>query len=427
MEERHYPDVDETVVREKLPNGLEVHVLPKAGCSKTYAVFATRYGSVDNRFAVNGEEIRVPDGIAHFLEHKMFEEPDGDIFAKFAKQGASANAFTSFDRTVYLFTAAGQIPENLETLLDFVQRPYFTDENVEKEKGIIEQEINMYRDNPDWQVYFGLIGALYQRHPVRIDIAGTVESIRRIDKETLYRCYETFYHPSNMTLVVAGGADPEDVIRLVRENQAKKSFAPAPEISRLFDAEPPEVGSPRVERELPVSLPKCMIGFKETDLARDADGLMRREAATKLMFEALIGPSSELYQSLYDDQLISDSFGSEYNCTPEYAFSVIGGETRDPDALLARIREAIERAKAEGLDPARFERAKRKRIGALLRMLDRPESAANEYLRWNLRGGNLFRLPELYRDIGIGEAEERLRSHFDWKRMAVSIVRSRKA
>lgn len=426
MEARHYPDVDETVVSERLPNGLTVHVLPKAGCSKTCAVFGTRYGSVDNRFEVNGEVIRVPDGIAHFLEHKMFEEPEGDVFAKFAKQGASANAFTSFDRTVYLFSAAGQIPENLTTLLDFVQRPHFTDENVEKEKGIIEQEINMYRDNPDWQVYFGLIGALYRRHPVRIDIAGTAESIRQIDKETLYRCYETFYHPSNMTLVVAGGADPEDVIRLVRDNQAGKSFAPAPEVVRLFDEEPPEVGAPRVERELPVSLPKCMFGFKETDTVRDADALMRREAVTRLLFEALFGPGSELYQSLYDDQLISDSFGSEYNCTPEYAFSVIGGETRDPDALLERVREAVERAKADGLDPARFERAKRRRIGALLRMLDRQESAANEFLRWNMRGGDLFRLPDLYREIGIDEADARMRKHFDWDRMAVSIVRSRR-
>jgi predicted Zn-dependent peptidase len=427
VETRHYPDVDETVVTETLPNGLRVHVLPKAGCSKTYAVFGTRYGSIDNRFEVNGEEIRVPDGIAHFLEHKMFEEPDGDVFAKFAKLGASANAFTSFDRTVYLFSAAEHISENLTTLLDFVQHPWFTDENVEKEKGIIEQEINMYRDNPDWQVYFGLIAALYRRHPVRIDIAGTAESIRRIDKETLYRCHETFYHPSNMMLVVAGGADPEDVIRLVRDNQAKKSFKPAPAVGRLFEEEPPEVAAPRVERELAVSLPKCMIGFKETDLVRDAEALMRREAATRLVFEALFGPGSGLYQSLYDDQLISDSFGSEYNITPEYAFSVIGGETRDPDELVARIGEAIERAKEDGIDPARFERAKRRRIGALLRMLDRPESAANEYLRWRMRDGDLFRLPEVYREIDLAEAVGRLRDHFDRERMAVSIVRGRGA
>ena len=427
METRHYPDVDETVTIETLPNGLAVHVLPKAGCSKVYAVFGTRYGSIDSRFEVDGEEIRVPDGIAHFLEHKMFEEPDGDVFAKFAKLGASANAFTSFDRTVYLFSAAGNIRENLTTLLDFVQRPYFTDENVEKEKGIIEQEINMYRDNPDWQVYFGLIAALYRKHPVRIDIAGTAESIRMIDKETLYRCHETFYHPSNMMLVVAGGVDAEDVIRLVRDNQAKKSFDPAPAVVRLFEEEPPEVAAPRVERELSVSFPKCMIGFKETDLVRDADALMRREAATRLVFEALFGPGSDLYQSLYDDRLITDSFGSEYNITPEYAFSVIGGETRDPDELVARIGEAIERAKEKGLDPGRFERAKRRRIGALIRMLDRPEAAANEYLRWRMRGGDLFRLPDVYREIDLGEAVARLRDHFDRERMAVSIVRSRGA
>jgi len=230
-----------------------------------------------------------------------------------------------------------------------------------------------------------------------------------------------------MMLVVAGGADPGEVIRLVRDNQAGKSFAPAPAVERLYEQEPPEVGAPRVERELPVSLPKCMIGFKETDLVRDADGLMRREAATRLVFEALFGPSSELYQSLYDDQLITDSFGSEYNCTPEYAFSVIGGETRDPDELAARVRGAVERAMTGGLDPARFERAKRRRIGALLRMLDRPEATANEYLRWKLRGGDLFRLPELYRDIGVDEANERMRAHFDWNRMAVSIVRNRRA
>lgn len=427
MEAIHHPNVDETVVREKLPNGLEVFVIPKPGFSKTYAAFAARYGSVDNRFAVNGEEIRVPDGIAHFLEHKMFEEPEGDVFAAFANQGASANAFTSFDRTVYLFSAAGNIPDNLTTLLDFVQRPYFTDDNVNKEKGIIEQEINMYRDNPDWRVYFGLIAALYQRHPVRIDIAGTVESIRTIDKEILYRCYETFYHPSNMMLVVAGGVEPEQILRLVRDNQAAKSFGPAPDIKRLFDEEPPEVAAPRIEAELPVSLPKCMIGFKDTVMIRDTLGLMRREAVTRLMLEALLGPSSELYQSLYDDNLISDSFGSEYNSSPEYGFSVIGGETRNPDELLARLRAAIDRVKDSGIDPDRFERAKRRRIGTLLRMLNRPESAANEYVRWKLRGGDLFRLLELYEDIGAGEADERLREHMDWDKMAVSVVRSGKA
>lgn len=423
METLAYPGVQETLYREVMPNGLEVVVLPKQGFSKTYATFATKYGSIDNRFAVGDQEpISVPDGIAHFLEHKMFEEPTGDIFATFASQGASANAFTSFDRTVYLFSATEQIDANLRTLIDFVQNPYFTDENVEKEKGIIEQEINMYRDNADWRVYFGLIDALYHQHPIHIDIAGTVESIYKIDKETLYRCYETFYHPSNMFLFVVGGVEPEAVMKLVRENQAAKNFEPQGPISRFFDPEPETVKIPRKTTELPVSMPKCMIGFKESRGSSDPAQLLRTELATKLMLEALLGSSSPIYHALYDDNLISDSFGHEFNSSEDYAFSVVGGETRDPDELIRRLREAIEHAKANGLDQATFERTKRKKIGGYLRMLNSPEAIAGEFTRYRFRGADLFKLVPVYEDITLDEANARLRSHFDWNRMAVSIV-----
>jgi len=423
METIQYPGVKETLYREKMPNGLEVYVLPKEGFQKTYATFSTRYGSVDNHFALEGgQPVRVPDGIAHFLEHKMFEEPEGDIFATFATQGASANAFTSFDRTVYLFSATENIPANLITLLDFVQRPYFTDENVEKEKGIIEQEINMYKDNADWRVYFGLIAALYRVHPVHIDIAGTVESIRQIDKETLYRCYETFYHPSNMMLFVVGGVQAEQVMQLVRDNQAGKSFAEQGEIKRIFDSEPAEVKNARTTTRLPVSLPKLMFGFKEKELPSTVEQLLKREVTTKLMLEALIGSSSELYQSLYDDNLISDGFGSEYNASMQYAFSVLGGDTRDPDELLRRVRAAVDAMLETGLDAASFERTKRKRLGNYLRMLNSPESIANEFTRYRFRGGDLFGLKELYETVSLEEANARMREHFDWEQMAVSIV-----
>ncbi|CDN45117.1 hypothetical protein BN871_GL_00190 [Paenibacillus sp. P22] len=264
MQKLSYPGVEETLYHEQLPNGLQVYVLPKEGFQKTYATFSTRYGSVDNHFGIgDGPLARVPDGIAHFLEHKMFEEPTGDIFATFASQGASANAFTSFDRTVYLFSATEQIEANLTTLINFVQNPYFTDQNVDKEKGIIAQEINMYSDNPDWRVYYGLIEALYQVHPVHIDIAGTVESIYKIDKEMLYRCYETFYHPSNMLLFIVGGVDAEQVFELVRSNQAAKTYEPLGEIKRFFEPEPQGVNTPRKAIQLQVSLPKCLFGFKE--------------------------------------------------------------------------------------------------------------------------------------------------------------------
>lgn len=423
METLHYPHVQETLYREVLSNGLEVVVLPKEGFQKTYATFSTKYGSVDNRFSVGDQEpVKVPDGIAHFLEHKMFEEPEGDIFAVFAAQGASANAFTTFDRTVYLFSATEQINENLTTLINFVQNPYFTDANVDKEKGIIEQEINMYRDNADWRVYFGLIDALYHTHPVHIDIAGTVESIHQIDKETLYRCYETFYHPSNMMLFVVGGVDAEEVFKLVRDNQASKSFRPQGEIGRFFDQEPTSVKIPRKESKLQVSLPKCMMGFKEKAVGLKGDALMKREVTTKLMLEALLGPSSPLYQSLYESNLISDSFGHEYNSSTDYGFSVIGGDTPDPDALISSIQTAVTEALASGIAQTSFERAKRKKIGGYLRMLNSPESIAGEFTRYRFRDSDMFDVITFYEQCTLEEVNARLRDHFDFGQLAVSIV-----
>ncbi|MFC5472080.1 EF-P 5-aminopentanol modification-associated protein YfmH [Cohnella suwonensis] len=418
-----YPKLQETLWHEKLDNGLEVFVLPKPGFTKTYATFTTKYGSVDNHFVPpDGEPIRVPDGIAHFLEHKMFEEPDGDIFSKFASLGASANAYTSFDRTVYLFSATGEVAQNLDTLLHFVQNPYFTDENVEKEKGIIVQEIDMYRDNPDWRVYFGLIEAMYSKHPVHIDIAGTADSVRSITKEMLYDCYHTFYHPTNMTLFVVGGVDPQATLEQVKRDQAAKSFAKGGEIKRLFEAEPAAVKEPNKELKLPVSLPKCLFGYKEQP--PEGGDAVRRELATKLALEALLGSSSALYQQLYDDNLISDGFGHEYNTGPGYAFSMIGGETRDPDELVARVSDALRAAADNGIPAETFERTRRKKIGAYLRMMNSPESIASEFTRYRHRGGDLFTVVETYESLTLEETNARLKEHANPSFRSVSVVRS---
>lgn len=425
MQTLNYPNVQETLYREVLDNGLEVIVLPKEGFAKTYATFATKYGSVDNKFAVGSEEpIKVPDGIAHFLEHKMFEEPTGDIFAVFASQGASANAFTSFDRTVYLFSATEQIHANLETLINFVQNPYFTDANVDKEKGIIAQEINMYRDNADWRVYFGLIDAMYHNHPVHIDIAGTVESIYQIDKETLYRCYETFYHPSNMLLFVVGGVKAEEVFELVRSNQNGKTFKPQGEIRRYFDEEPSSVKVARKVTELPVSLPKCMIGLKEKKVGLTGEALLRQEVESKLMLDALIGPSSKLYQSLYEQELISDSFGHEFNSGTDYSFSVIGGDTPKPDELIDQIKQAVSAVLDSGIEASAFERSKRKKIGGYLRMLNSPEAIAGEFTRYRFRDSDMFDVLSFYEQCTLEQINARLREHFDFNQLAVSIVQS---
>lgn len=420
-----YPHVQETICYEQLPNGLKVYILPKEGFQKTYATFSTKYGSIDNHFRVEGQsEIRVPDGIAHFLEHKMFEEPEGDIFATFASQGASANAFTSFDRTVYLFSSAGQIQENVTTLLNFVQNPYFTDENVEKEKGIIGQEINMYQDNPDWRSYFGLIEAMYHKHPVHIDIAGTVQSISQISKETLYDCYHTFYHPSNMTLFVVGGVNPDEIMKLVKENQTGKSFEQQGEIHRYFDEEPPTVQQAKKITVLPVSLPKCLFGFKEIPDHADGNKLLRKELITKLVLDICFSPSSELYQKLYEEQLISDQFSHEYNCDRDYAFSIIGGDTRDPELLVGRVQEEMTRIVEQGVRSESFERSRRKKIGGFLRMLNSPEAMANEFIKYLFKGSDLFEILPTYESITLDEVNQRMREHFNWNQLAVSIVRS---
>lgn len=423
MESIHYDNLQETLYYEVMDNGLHVYVLPKPGFQKTYATFATKYGSVDNHFKVEGEsETQVPDGIAHFLEHKMFEEPEGDIFAKFASNGASANAFTSFDQTVYLFSATENIHENLETLIDFVQNPYFTDQNVEKEKGIIGQEINMYQDNPDWRVYFGLIEAMYKVHPVHIDIAGTVESIGTITKEDLYTCYNAFYHPSNMLLFVVGGVDPEETMNLVRSNQAGKSYDKQGSIERIFDPEPQGVEEKRRESRLAVSLPKCLFGFKEKQVGLPAEEQLHRDLTTKLMMDLLFGSSTELYQKLYDEDLISDSFGHEYNSAPQYAFSAVGGDTKDPDQLLARIRTEVDKLKASGFQKSDFERARKKKMGGYLRMLNSPENIAHEFTRYQFRGADLFKVLPIYESITVDDVNRRLQEHVDWDQLAVSIV-----
>lgn len=425
MKAKRYERLNETLYYEQLDNGMEVYILPKEGFSKTYATFTTRYGSIDNEFQAPGKErLRVPDGIAHFLEHKMFEQKEGDVFAEFAEHGASANAFTSFDRTAYLFSSTQDVSHNVETLLNFVQDPHFTDQNVEKEKGIIGQEIRMYDDDADWRVYFGLIANYYHNHPVRIDIAGTVESISKITKDLLYECYETFYHPSNMLLFIVGAVNPEEMMELVRQNQAKKSYDKQAPIERFYPEEPETVAKKRSVVHLPVGIPKCMFGFKDKKAGLVGEALLKQEVATEILLDILFSPSSDLYQKLYDAGLINSGFGADYSGETAYGFSIIGGDTKDPDALVSMVEGELKNMLAQGIDQDAFELSKKKKTGEFLRALNSVEFIANSFTKYRFGGTDLFARVDVLEAMTLDEVQARMREHIDFDQFAVSIVTS---
>jgi predicted Zn-dependent peptidase len=383
MNKKEYTQINETLYTETLANGLTVYLLPKNEFHKTYGLFTTNYGSIDNNFVPLGQEefIQVPDGIAHFLEHKMFEKEDGDVFQKFGQQGASANAFTSFTKTSYLFSTTSQVEENLATLLDFVQDPYFTKETVEKEKGIIGQEIQMYLDDPSWRLFFGILGNLYPKHPLHIDIAGTVESISEITAEDLYTCYHTFYHPSNMTLFVVGKMNPDELMAFIRENQNSKTFAAAQPIKRHF---PQETAADIVRKqsiEMSITRPKVLVGVKGLDqVPATGQELMKYKITAELLLQLLFGNTSQNYLKLYNQGLLDDSFSYEFNLDRSFHFADIGGDSDQPERLAAEI-EAILLASADSpeITTENVALLKKKMIGKYFQALNSLEYIANQF------------------------------------------------
>ena len=347
------PVLGERVLRVDHPSGLTILMCPMAGYTTTYAMFSAKVGSIDTTFKTQREEdfVEVPAGIAHFLEHKMFECEDGDAFAKYAKTGASANAFTSFDRTAYLFSCAGNFQESLEILLDFVSRPYFTPETVQKEQGIIGQEIRMYDDDPGWRSLFNLLQALYHVNPVRLDIAGTTDSIAEITDQLLYRCYHTFYSLGNMVLTVAGNFRPEDVLEAADKILKKGEDI---RIQWRKAQEPREVAQSYVEQPLSVSTPLFQLGFKGT--AGDSLQNLKRQIADEILLEILCGESSTLYRQLYDSGLINGTFEYEVLAGRDYLCCMYGGESRDPKKVRDAICGEVRRLMAEGIDPEAFRR-----------------------------------------------------------------------
>ncbi len=415
--------VDEVVHAYSHRSGLKAFVIPKKGYTQKFAAVSVAFGSVDNYFIPPGktQALRVPDGTAHFLEHKLFEQKDGNVMEKFARLGSSPNAYTGFSQTVFLFSCADRFNENFRLLLDYVQNPHFTDESVEKEKGIIEQEIQMYEDSPGWRVFFNLLNALYLEDPVRIDIAGSPESIREIDKEILYECYGSFYHPSNMMVLAVGDVDHLEVFQMVEKGIGKSE--PAPEIERIFPAEPPRIGSNYVEQSLSVAVPRFQIGFKDEAPQTYGRESLMREVAVKLLLEMLLGKSSDLYNRLYGEGLINPTFEYDYGIERSCAFSAIGGESWKPPEVRDKIAKAIERVGREGLKTEAFERVRRAMTGRLLRQLNSVEGMAYTFTSVYFRGVSMFDYLDIYDKITFEYVREVFKDHFKPENLALSVIK----
>lgn len=394
----------ESVFCARHDSGLEIRVMPKAGYTSAYAVFGVKYGSIDTAIKnENGEFETIPEGTAHFLEHKLFESEDLNAFERFAKTGASANAYTSFEKTAYLFKGSENIGESLEILLDFVQNPYFTQQTVEKEQGIIGQEIRMYQDLPDWQVMFNLLRALYSKHPVRIDIAGTQESIAKIDADLLYRLYKNFYNPANMVLCVVGAIEPQEVFEIV-DRCIKKTDVKT--VERKFEKESGKPVQSFIEEQLSVAQKQFLLGFKE-ELSEPLLSL-EDEIASEIVLEALCGKSSPLFKRLLDEELIDMGFGSEMFNGFGFSSVMIGGTSADPEKTADIIKSEISKAQADGIDPAAFERAKRKFYGRYVMCYNDIDNTANMMMNLYFNDYEPFAELEACKNLTIEKAQERL-------------------
>lgn len=414
-----YPHLGERVYEARLNNGLLVRVIPKDGFTKTHAFLAVNYGSMDTRFSLDSRSYITPEGVAHYLEHKMFDMPNGNAMYMFSEFGGSPNAFTSYDMTAYYVECTDHVKENLKILLEYVSTPYFTKESVEKERGIIAQEIRMYEDSPDSCIFEELFAAMFQNHPIRNPIAGTVESIQSITDETLYACYRAFYTPENMMLCVTGDVEPQMVFDLAEAIIPKGPAVP------VRDYGEQELMSPvrkRTEKQMEVSMPMFALGFK-TEPAPSGDDTMRQEIIGDLAAEILMGESSSLYTTLYEDNLIDSGFSVGYEGLKGAAMISASGDSRDPEAVMEAILHEAEKLSKNGLDEDLFLRLKRSALGRRMRNLDSFSSICYRMCAYHFEGTDCLAFPDRFREIGMEQVAEFLNRTVTEDRSAMSVIR----
>ena len=422
MEKCSFARVGETMYHEKLENGLHVFVFPKPEFQKGYAFFATNYGGMDMRFCLDGVWHSTPAGVAHYLEHKMFDTEEGNALQDLAANGASPNAFTSNDITGYYFDSTEKFEENLRILLSFVSVPWFTQESVDKERGIIGQEIGMIEDDPHWKCYMNLMKALFQHHPIRVSVAGSVESIAEITPETLYACHKAFYDPANMALCVAGPVDPEHICDVAREILSKEAGPIA--VKDYGEKEGPRAAQSYIEERMEVSAPIFQLGWKG-DAQINGEDRLRQELVGSLALEVLLGNSSPLYAKLYREGLINQEFGYSYESSFGCAFLAADGESKAPEAVCAAVAAEAARIGREGVDPALWERVKKGVYGNRVRGLNSFENLCVGQAQAFFTGYDFLRFADIFDAITKEEAEELIASWVTGERTALSVVRAK--
>lgn len=412
--------LEEKVYKEKLENGMTVMIIPRENTQKKYVIWGTHYGSNESKFVVPGEDeaTEVPKGVAHFLEHKMFEQEKGpNSLDVLTALGVEANAYTTNDHTAYLFECTDKFYEALDELMDYVQHPYFTDENVEKEKGIIGQEIMMYDDYPEWKVYLNTLEAMYHNHPVKLDITGTIETISHIDKEVLYKCYNTFYHPSNMVLVVCGDFKPDEILEEIKKRLIPREAAG--EIKRIYPEEPKDVVKNYVEQKMEVSMPLFTIGIKDTP----SEEKVKKHIAIEVLLNMLLGRSSKLYKELYNDGIILAQPSLEYEFTDDYAHILITGQATEPEKVFESLKAEVARLKENGLDEEEFNRIKKMIYGGYVKEYNDVAETARMFLADFFKGINSFDYIDEIESVKPEYGLQVLKETFDDKNMVLSVVK----
>ena len=415
--------IKEKLYTEKLENGLTIMIIPKKGMQKKFVVWGTNYGSNDSEFIVPGENEKTvaPKGVAHFLEHKMFEQENGrNSLDTLTALGVNANAYTTNDHTAYLFECTDNFYEALDELMNYVQHPYFTDGNVEKEKGIIGQEIKMYDDYPEWRVYSNALEAMYHEHPVKLDITGTVETISHIDKDILYKCYNTFYHPSNMAMVVCGDFEPNYILQEIKNRLINKEIHG--EIKRIYPEEPENIVKEKVEQKMEVSQPIYTIGIK--DVPPIEETRVKKHIAIEILLNMIFGRSSKLYKELYDEGILYGGASLDYEFSKGYAHILITGQSKNPEKVYEKFKQTIDELKENGINKEDFERNKRMLYGEYAKEYNDVTEIARMFISDYFKGINSFDYLEEIQGINVEYLNELLKDVFKNEKMVISIVRN---